>query len=179
MPWTNFPFGISLTTATGTVSGQLNASNITVTSSTNAAVGTITAGTVSAGAIIASGTITVGSATQIIGGYTILPVFFAASSALQQLSAPTPGFSNCSLDAVYLTFSTVSALVANYTVQVGSAGAVAVATVANTTASVGVAQSLTTTAQTFDGTASSLICIRSVQGTAGDSVLTLVVRRSA
>jgi hypothetical protein len=185
MPWTNFPFGISLTTATGTVAGQLNASNITLTSSTNAAVGTITVGTVSAsGAIIAgsgsfTGTVTVGSGSQLIGGYTIIPVAFGTSSALQQISSCVPGFPNCSIDTVYLTFSSVSALVANYTVQVGSAGSVAVATVANTTASVGVAQALTTTAQTFDGTTSSVVCIRSVQGTVGDSVLTLVIRRTA
>lgn len=54
MPWTNFPNGASLTTATGNVSGQLNALNVTVTSSTNAASGTITAGTVSCGALISS-----------------------------------------------------------------------------------------------------------------------------
>lgn len=155
MPWTNFPNGISLTTATGTVSGQLTA----------------TTGSF-------AGTLTIGSATQIIGAYTLIPVYFGTASALEQKSVSV-GFPSCSLDGVYHSVSATSALVANYTVQVGSAGAVAVATVANTTSSVGVIQALTTTATTFDGTSSALVCIRSVQGTTGETVLTLVVRRSA
>mgnify|MGYP001608780305 CR=1 FL=1 len=166
MPFSNYPFGISLTTATGTVSGQLLATTGSFASTVVIGIGSFT------------GIVTIGSASQLIGGYTLIPVAFAASSALQQI-AVTPGVPSCSIDAAYLTFSTVSALVASYTVQVGSAGSVAVATVANTTASVGVVQSLATTATTFDGTASALVCIRSGQGTAGDSILTLVVRRSA
>ena len=173
MPWTNFPNGVSLTTTTGTVDGHLLATTGSVTS--NFSVGGALTQT---GAVTFSSTLTIGSGTGIIGAFQYIPVFFAASSALQQI-AVSPGFSNVSLDAVYMTVNTVSALVANYTIQVGSAGAVAVATVANTTSSVGVVQSLATTATTFDGTASALVCIRSVQGTAGDTTITLAVRRTA
>ena len=177
MPWTNFPFGISVTTQTGTVSGMINATSLTLNSNTGTAAGTITAGTVSASQGIFT-SLSINSGTQAVGQLYFIPLAFGTSSALQQF-AVTPGLANCSLDAVYLTFSTVSALVANYTVQVGSAGSVVVATVANTTASVGVVQSLAVTAATFDGTSSAIVAIRSVQGTAGDSSLTLVVRRTA
>ena len=161
MPWTNFPNGISCTTATGTVSGQLTCSILSVS-----------------GAVTYGSTITLSSASQIVNQTYFIPVVFGTASALEQKAIVT-GFPNCSLDAVYQTVSATSALVANYTVQVGSAGAVAVATVANTTQSVGVVNSLTTTAVTFDGTASALVCIRSVQGTTGETSLVLVVRRTA
>lgn len=155
MPSTNFPNGLSTTTSVHTVNNHIVTNTITVAS-----------------------TFTISSGIQVVGQTYYIPVVFGTASALEQKSY-IPGFANCSLDAVYQTCSATSALVANYTVLVGSAGAVAVATVANTTSSVGVVQALTTTATTFDGTASALVCIRSVQGTAGETVLTLVVRRTA
>lgn len=161
MPSTNFPFGVNATTSVRTVAGEVYGQTLTITSAASL-----------------SGSVTIGTGSGILGTYSYIPVYFAASSAVQQI-ATIPGFPNCSIDNVFITASTVSALVATYTVQVGSAGSVAVATVANTTASVGVVQSLATTATTFDGTASALVCIRSVQGTAGDTVLTLLVRRTA
>ena len=175
MPWTNNPNGISLTTQTGIADGLLNATAITLTSITATAAGTITAGTVSATGLITS-TLTIGSATQIVGAYSYIPVYFGTASALEQL-AVYPGYAG-SLDLVNHTVSATSALVANYTVQIGSAGAIAVATVANTTSSVGVVQELTTTATTFAAT-NAIVAIRSAQGTAGSTVLTLVVRRTA
>lgn len=162
MPSTNFPFGVNATTSQRTVAGEVYCNTLTVVSSAN----------------YSGSTLTVGSGSQIVGQTYFIPVVFGTASALEQ-KAIAPGFANCSLDAVYHTVSATSALVANYTVQVGSAGAVAVATVANATSSVGVIQALTTTAVTFDGTASALVCIRSVQGTAGETSLTLVVRRTA
>ena len=167
MPSTNFPFGVSATTVQRTVAGEGYFQTVVTTSAASFQ-----------GAVNFTNTVTVGSATGITNMMQAIPVYFAASSALQQI-AVTTGIASCSIDAVYLTFSTVSALVAAYTVQVGSAGAVAVATVSNTTASVGVAQSLTTTLTTFNGTSSALVCIRSVQGTAGDTVLTLLFKQTA
>ena len=171
MPLTSYPNGVTAralsaaTTAAG--SGDIDCLRL------------FTAGTVSAsGPAIFTNTVTVGSATQLIGGYSIFTVTFQSTSVLEQKSVVI-GFPSCSLDAVYQTVSSTSALVAAYTVQVGSAGAVSVATVSNATQSVGVINSLTTTAVTFDGTASALVCIRSAQVTAGETVLALVVRRSA
>lgn len=199
MPWTNFPFGISLTTATGTVSGQLNATSITLTTSTNAAAGVFTFGTASGGTGIFSGTVTAGtfsgtgdvitatnvsaagqlisaSSAGIIGGKAALIFSFSTVSALQVASIPVP-FAG-SLDNVYVTTGSVSAVVASYTVRIGSAGSVAVATVSNTTASQGVQEALTTTQTTFALT-NSLVATRSAQGTAGDTALCLVVRQTA
>lgn len=155
MPSANFPNGLSTTTAVHTVNNHIVSNTLTLAS-----------------------TLTITSSLQVVGQTYYIPVVFGTASALEQKSV-VPGFTNCSLDAVYHTVSAVSALVANYTVQVGSAGAIAVATVANTTSSVGVVQALTTTAATFDGTASGIVCIRSAQGTTGETVLTLVVRRTA
>lgn len=155
MPSTNFPFGVSATTTVRTVVGEVYANTIVSTS-----------------------TLTINSVSGIIGQTMFIPVTFGTASALEQ-KAITIGFPSCSLDAVYQTVSATSALVASYTIQVGSAGSVAVATVANATQSVGVVQSLTTTATTFDGTAAALVCIRSAQGTTGETTLILAVRRSA
>ena len=173
MPSTNYPNGLSTTTAVHTVNNHIVTNTMTVGSMTVSGAATIS------GALTLGSTITVGSGSQLVGQTYYFPLAFGTSSALQQIASPIPGFTNCSLEAVYHTVSTVSALVAAYTVQVGSAGAIAVATVSNITSSVGVVQSLATTATTFDGTASSVVCIRSVQGTAGDSQLTLVIRRTA
>ena len=119
MPYTHFPNGLTTRTASAanTAGGDndLNCLDLFVDGTA-----TITGGQTF------SSTITVGSGTQIIGLYDFYPVYFGTSSALQQI-AVAPGHANCSLDAVYVTFSTVSALVASYTIQVGSAGAVAVA----------------------------------------------------
>lgn len=177
MGLTNYGNGVSTraTSAANTLAGDgdLNCLDLFVDGTA-----TITGGQTFTGAAVFSSTVTVGSGTQLIGQTYYIPVTFGTASALEQL-AVIPGFTNCSLDNVYHTNAATSALVASYTVQVGSAGAVAVATVAAATRSVGVIQSLTTTAVTFDGTASALVCIRSVQGTAGATVLTLAVRRSA
>ena len=173
MPSTNFPFGVNATTSVRTVAGEVYCNTLSVVS-TAAFTSTVSYSS----AVTYSSTVTVGSGSQMIGQTYYMPVLFGTASALEQ-KAVVPGFANCSLDAVFQTVSAVSALVANYTVQVGSAGAVAVATVANTTQSVGVINSLTTSAVTFDGTASALVCVRSVQGTTGETSLTLVVRRTA
>lgn len=166
MPSTNFPFGVNATTSVRTVAGEVYGQTLQITSLSTLSASSFTS------------TLTIGSATQLIGGYTLIPVVFGTASVVEQ-KALIVGVPSCSLDAVYQTVSATSALVASYTVMVGSAGAVAVATVANTTQSVGVINSLTTTAVTFDGTASALVCIRSAQGTTGETTLVLAVRRSA
>lgn len=56
MGWTNYPNGVSLTTAQGTVNGMLNATSITLNTNTATAAGTITVGTVSATGAIIGGT---------------------------------------------------------------------------------------------------------------------------
>ena len=162
MPSTNFPFGVNATTSVRTVAGEVYGQTLTITSAVT----------------FTGASISMSSGTQAVGQTYYFPVLFGTASALEQKSL-IPGFSNCSLDAVYQTVSATSALVANYTVQVGSAGSVVVATVANATQSVGVVLPLTATAATFDGTASAIVCIRSVQGTTGESSLILVVRRTA
>ena len=177
MPWSNYPQGVSLTTQTGVTNGLLNATAITLTSNTATAAGTITVGTVSAlGAVITSGQLVSSSTLGIVGGLAGLVFSFGVASTLQVTSMPVP-FAG-SLDNCIVTTGSVSAVVAAYTVRIGSAGSVAVATVSNTTASQGVSESLTTTATTFALT-NALVCTRSVQGTAGDTAICLVVRQTA
>jgi hypothetical protein len=162
MPLTNYPNGISTraTSAANTAAGDndLNCLDLFVD-----------------GTAVITGNLTVSTA-GIINSYYPLIFPFSTSSALQVVSLPVP-FAG-SLDNVYVTTGSVSAVVASYTVRVGSAGSVAVATVSNTTASQGVQEALTTTAVTF-GITNALVCTRSAQGTAGDTTLLCLVRKTA
>lgn len=132
---------------------------------------TITVGTVSAtGQLISAHT------AGVVGQVAALTYTFGTSSALQVTSIPTP-FAGA-IDRVYVTTGSVSAVVAQYTVRVGSTGSVAVATVLNTTASQGVQEALTTSVITFAAT-NALVTTRSAQGTAGDTAICIVVRKTA
>ena len=116
------------------------------------------------------------SSLGVVGQLEGVMFTFGTASAVQVTSLPVPFAGN--LEAVYVVMGSVSAVVASYTVQIGSAGAVAVATVANATASVGVQQSLAVTSTSFAIT-NGLVCTRSVQGTAGDTAICVVVRKTA
>lgn len=175
MGLTNFPNGISTraTSAANTAAGDgdFNCLDMFVDGTA-----TITGGQTFTGAASFSSTLTIGSGTGIIGSYSYIPAYFAVSSAVQQISVPVPYAGE--LDAVTVFTGSVASVAAGYTVRVGSAGSIAVATVTNTTAVVGAGEALTTTATTF-GALSALVCIRSVQGTAGDTSIILAVRRTA
>ena len=95
MPWTNFPFGISLTTATGTVAGQLTATLVSagaiITSGGSTVTGTVTAGSVSATGSITGANASVYGVRIPIGIGTGGQYSVALTSALF-VSAPTSGF---------------------------------------------------------------------------------------
>lgn len=95
MPWTNFPFGISVTTQTGTVAGMINATSLTLNSNTATASGTITAGTISAsGAVISGSTLTMSTATSntFIGERAYLAfTFTSAATTAGTIATPFPG----------------------------------------------------------------------------------------
>lgn len=151
MPLTNFPNGISTQ----------------VTSAANTAAG---AGDIDCVRLFSSAT------SGIVGQYANLNFTFSTASSVQPVSLAVPFAGR--IEQVYVTTGSVSAVVAGYTVQIGSAGSVAVATVSNTTASQGVQEALTTTATTFAIT-NALVAIRSVQGTTGDTSICVVIRKTA
>lgn len=111
-----------------------------------------------------------------IGQVVAVPVMFSTGSAAQILAVATP-FAGQIIGA-FVTIGSVSAVAAGYTVQVGSAGAIAVATVSNTITTAYAGQSLTTTTTAFT-TANGIKCTRAAQGTAGDTTLTLLLKRTA
>ena len=181
-------FTALLTAGTASISGAI-IGGTTLTAGTGSFSGNFfTTGTVSVGgAIIGGTTITIGTVSAtgqlisahtsgVVGQLAALIYTFGTASALQTMSMPTP-FAG-SIDNVYVTTGSVSAVVASYTVRVGSAGSVAVATVANTTASRGVQQALTITVTTYAIT-NGLVVTRSAQGTAGDTSICIVVRKTA
>jgi len=132
--------------------------------------------TMTATTISASGQLISGSTAGVVGQLASLIYTFDTTSALQVTSIPVPFAGR--IENVYITTGSVSAIVAAYTVRVGSAGSVAVATVSNTTASQGVQEALTTSATTYAIT-NALVVTRSAQGTAGDTAICIVVRKTA
>ena len=180
--------GNFFTTGTASIGGAIIGGTTLTIGTVSATGNAIVAGTASiGGAIIGATTITVGTVSAtgqlisahtagIVGQLAALTYTFGVLSDLQVTSIPTP-FAG-SIDQVYVTTGSVSAVVAQYTVRVGSSGSVAVATVSNTTASQGVQEALTTTVTTFAIT-NALVATRSVQGTAGDTSICIVVRKTA
>lgn len=168
MPRTNFPNGVSTRTRsaenTSTGDGDLNCLDLFVDGTA-----TIT------GAATFSGSLTVGTGT-IVGETQLIVHNFSTASTAQVISLPIPWA--CNVVSTYVTMGSVSAVIAQYTVQAGSAGSVAVATVANTTASTYVQQGLATTATSVT-TVSGLQVTRGVQGTAGDTAIGILVTRTA
>jgi hypothetical protein len=111
-----------------------------------------------------------------IGQNVIFPIMFASSSAAQTLPVAIPFAAN--IISAFVTVGSVSAVAAAYTVQVGSAGSIAVASVSNTvtTSFANESLALTTVAVT---SAVGVKVIRGVQGTAGETMLTLLLKRTS
>lgn len=109
------------------------------------------------------------------GEVVALSATFLVSSAVQALAVTVPFDGN--LIGAFVTVGSVSAVAAGYTVRVGSAGSVAVATVSNTITDSYAGESLTTTTVAVT-TANGIVCTRAVQGTAGDSALSLLLQRT-
>ena len=175
MPLTQFPNGISTRTFASTNSAAGD-NDLTCLDLFVDGTATITGAVSITGAGSFGGVLSSTSTAGITGQYDGLIFTFGTASAVQVTSIPVkfPG----NIEAVYVTTGSVSAVVASYTVRVGSAGTVAVATVANTTASQGVQESLSVTTTTFSIT-NALVCTRSVQGTAGDTAICVVIRKTA
>lgn len=164
-------FGTLLTAGSASFTGNLVVGGVASVTGNIIGGATITVGTVSA-----TGQLISASTAGVVGQYAALIYTFGTASSLQVTSIPVPFAGR--VENVYVTTGSVSAVVAQYTVRIGSAGSVAVATVANTTASQGVQESLTTTATTYAIT-NALVVTRSAQGTAGDTAICVVVRKTA
>lgn len=105
MTWSNLPFGLSLTTGTGTVSGMLNATSITLTTTTSTPAGTLTVGTVSAIGIVvgATGSVYGAKANLVLDGSMTATL----SSALYVTAALLAPFT-CYPEIVYLQGATAA-----------------------------------------------------------------------
>ena len=116
-------------------------------------------------------------AQGVIGGVYAVNVQFLAASTLQIMAVAAPDFA-ANLVGAWVTVGSVSAIVAAYTVQGGSAGTVHVSSENNTT---GVAYSKSSLAIDTPGitTTAGISVTRGVQGTAGESFVTLLFRRTA
>jgi len=180
--WRNAYFSGTITAASASYSGTFTVGTVSATgniigsASLTIGTGTIVAAKITASTVSATGQLISAHTAGVVGQLAALTYTFGVSSALQITSLATP-FAG-SIDNFYVTTGSVSAVVAQYTVRVGSAGSVAVATVANTTASQGVQESLTTAATTYALT-NGLVITRSAQGTAGDTSICVVVRKTA
>lgn len=136
-----------------------------------------TAGAASVGgALTVGGNLNLGTAGNVLIGQVVaIPVIFQSGSAAQTLPVMVPFAGN--IVSAYVTMGSVSALVSQYTVQVGSAGAVSVASVTNTVSTAFASELLTTTIAAVT-TANGIKVIRAAQGTAGETCLTLLVQRT-
>src|SRR3990167_732460 len=132
MPWTNYPNGISLTTATGIGNGLLNATSITLNTTTGTAAGTITVGTVSAtGALVGGSTLTMSTATSnvFVGERAYLQfTFTSAASTAGTIALP---FAGQVIDC-WVTVDTATRACSAFTLYSGNSasGSVCVASVA-------------------------------------------------
>jgi hypothetical protein len=166
MPSTNFPKGVSVSTAMRTTDGEMYSETL-----------------VTSGAASVGGALTVGGAFSIatagngfVGEVIAIPVSFGTGSAAQTVAVPGAPFAG-SIVGCYVTIGSVSAIASQYTVQIGSNGAVSVASVTNTNTDAYSKQSLATTETVFTVN-DAFKCVRANQGTAGDSYLTLLVKRT-
>ena len=106
--------------------------------------------------------------------YTLKHTFAYASAAVTRNYLPIPF--DADLTAVYVVTGSVASIATGYTVRVGSAGTVAVATVTGTANLKGVVESLTTTRTSFT-TANSVGVSRGITGTLGVVTLGLVFEK--
>ena len=182
MPWTNFPFGVSLTTTTGTVSGMLNATAITLTSSTNAASGTLTVGTVSGGAGIFSGTMSVtssitGATGSVYGGKVSFALSGSATLALTSALSISGG-SIVAPFACYPEIVWVAGATGSVTVSIRVVGGVdstgsALATLTIGSATTQAATTYTTIGSTLINQGSAFVFTSAVMATANSSIAAL------
>lgn len=164
MPHTNFPFGVTVSTSTSvgvrTAAGEIYSDTLNIQ-----------------GASSLGGSLSVSTAQNgIIGQVAALAIQFGTGSAAQVYSMAMP-FTGDIIGA-FVTIGSVSAVAAGYTVRAGSAGSIAVATVANTITTAYAGESLTTT-RTAVTTAQGIQVTRAAQGTAGDTGLTVLIQRTA
>lgn len=128
-----------------------------------------------AGNLIVGGTLAFStSGNTPVGGVVSLAAYFTTASTAQTISVPAP-FTGQIISA-FMSIGATSARAAGYTVQVGSAGSVAVATVSNTITDAYAGQPLTTTI-TGVTTANGIQMVRGVQGTTGDTTMVILVQR--
>lgn len=114
----------------------------------------------------------------VIGAVWTETVSFSTASTAQTVCAGAPPNWATDLVGAFVTVGSVSAIVAAYTIQGGSAGTVHVSSEDNTTGVTYSKSSLAIDTAAITTTAG-IQCVRGVQGTAGDSYLTLVFRRTA
>ncbi len=119
----------------------------------------------------------VNDGSGVIGGVYAVNVQFLAASTAQIMAVAPPDYA-ASLVGAWVTVGSVSALVAAYTVQGGSAGTVHVSSENNTTGVAFSKSSLLIDIAAVTTTAG-LQITRGVQGTAGESYLTLLFRRTS
>ena len=177
MPLTHFPNGVTTQTNSAANAsagaGDLNCQDLFVDGTVTAAVASVT------GNASITGTLTVGSVSptgSLIGQNAAVIVQFTTGSAAQVYSAAVPF--NGNLVAAYVTIGSVSAVASQYTVRLGSGGTILVASVTNTLTAAYSQEGLAIASATVT-TASGLSVTRAVQGTAGDTALTLVFQVSA
>ena len=115
---------------------------------------------------------------SVIGNVWSETVSFGTGSAAQTVVAGAPPQWATDLVGVFVTIGSVSAIVAAYTVRGGSAGTVHVSSENNTAGVEYSKSSLAIDTPTITTTAG-LQVVRGVQGTAGDSYLTMVFKRTA
>ena len=172
MPLTRYPNGLTVnsTTAlaysTAATDGDLDCNRL------------FTAGTASiAGGAIITGTV---SAASVVGNTWVETVAFSTASTAQTVIAGSPPDWATDLVGAFVTIGSVSAIVAAYTVRAGSAGTVYVSSENNGAGIINYGKDANLTIDTATvSTTSGIQCVRGVQGTAGDSYLTLVFRRTA
>ena len=130
-----------------------------------------------AGAASVTGTV---SAASVVGNTWVETVAFSTASTAQTVIAGSPPDWATDLVGAFVTIGSVSAIVAAYTVRAGSAGTVYVSSENNGAGIINYGKDANLTIDTATvSTTSGIQCVRGVQGTAGDSYLTLVFRRTA
>lgn len=164
MPLTSYPNGLTTAVLTKTSTGA--------TIGQNSAAGDGDCDIKGTAYIAGSANIT----GNVIGQHILLTYTFSTVSTAQIIALPSP-FTGQHI-ATYVTVGSVSAVLANYSVQIGSAGSVSVATVANTVTTSYLQESIATTTTNIS-TASGFQVTRSAQGTTGDTVIGLLLRRTA
>ena len=143
--WTNFPFGLSVTTATGTVAGHINAS-------TGSFSGLVTMGTCSAGSVIVTAG---GTAGGTIVGERAYITGIATTVSTKVFATP---FAGKIVD--FIVTSNVASITVDFTVNAGSslgAGTIAVATASYVVAVVAGQTRTAVTAVTIPTTSSILV----------------------